>query len=217
MPVLLKVEKNANRWCHLWPNDLLYRVSNTTNSVALTFDDGPEPVRTEALLDVLKKHHVHATFFVLGKKAKEHPEIIRRMIEEGHSVGSHTYSHRRFSTLSDTDMQKELTETNSVLAKVGARPVNLLRPPGGDISIRKYRWVKSRFPQRICMWSISTADWKYKGISPTAEIVENIIKKIQSGDIILAHDWAITPETLSELLSALESRGYTFVSLDAAQ
>lgn len=200
-------------WHKALPKNFLYSAPSERPLIALTFDDGPEAERTGALLDVLKKHNAHASFFLVGEKVLNNEEIIRRMIKEGHSVGNHSWSHRRFRELSEDELKQELEKTNAVIESVIGHPIHLLRPPGGDISIFQKNFILSHFNFTICMWNRSTGDCSYGGESPKGPIIQNATSELSNGSIILAHDWAMTPETLDALLTEIENKGCELVSI----
>lgn len=176
--------------------------------VALTFDDGPHPVYTEQLLDGLKERGVRVTFFVTGEHAEIHPDIIKRMVEEGHLVGNHTYSHIQLTKTNREIYKEELIKTNEILKEITGQEVQYVRPPYGS-------WDKS-FEKELNMfpvlWNVDPMDWCSENVSC---ITEKIVSKVKENDIILMHDYYDTSvmaalKTIDELLD----EGYTFVTVD---
>lgn len=176
--------------------------------VALTFDDGPHPVYTEQLLDGLKERGVRVTFFVTGEHAEIHPDIIKRMVEEGHLVGNHTYSHIQLTKTNREIYKEELIKTNEILKGITGQEVQYVRPPYGS-------WDKS-FEKELNMfpvlWNVDPMDWCSENVSC---ITEKIVSKVKENDIILMHDYYDTSvmaalKTIDELLD----EGYTFVTVD---
>ncbi|MGB4276745.1 polysaccharide deacetylase family protein [Candidatus Darwinibacter acetoxidans] len=164
----------------------IYRVGNrSSNKVAITFDDGPSREFTPAILDILKEYEVPATFFMVGSHVEKYPEIARRVVEEGHAVGSHTQNHRNLPTLSTIELQKELMEATAAITEVTGVYPSFVRPPRGMYDDR-FRRMANLLGQEIVLWSISTRDWRY-GV--TASYIERLVEsRVRGGDIILFHD-----------------------------
>lgn len=176
--------------------------------VALTFDDGPHPVYTEQLLDGLKERGVKATFFVTGEHAELHPDIIKRMVEEGHLVGNHTYSHIQLTQNNRETYKEELIKTNEILKGITGQEVQYVRPPYGS-------WDKS-FEKELNMfpvlWNVDPLDWCSENVN---RITEKIISKVRENDIILMHDYYDTSITAAlRVVDELQAEGYTFVTVE---
>ncbi len=179
--------------------------------IAMTFDDGPSAKLTPELLDILAQHHIHATFFVIGKNAAEHPEILQRAVREGHEIGNHSWSHPAFAKMSDAAVRRELQKTDDTIkAAIGGRPV-LMRPPYGSITARQKRWINEEFGYRIILWDVDPLDWK----RPGSEVVRSrIVKETRPGSIVLSHD--IHPGTIKampETFDQLQAKGFKFVTV----
>lgn len=176
--------------------------------IALTFDDGPHPSYTEQLLDGLKERGVVVSFFVTGEHAKLHPDIIRRMHDEGHLIGNHTYSHMQLTAENKDRFEKELVATNKVLEELIEEEIVYVRPPYGcwDKSLEK---ELNMIP---VLWSIDPLDWCSKDASC---IAEKIIDKAGENEIILMHDYYQSSVTAAlEVVDELLDEGYTFVTVD---
>ena len=176
--------------------------------IAITFDDGPHPRYTEQLLDGLKERGVVATFFVTGEHAELHPEIIERMIQEGHLVGNHTYSHIQLTKVNREVFKEELIKTNEILKNITGQEVQYVRPPYGS-------WDKS-FEKELNMfpvlWTVDPLDWCSKNVDC---IVEKIVNKVEENDIILMHDYYDTSVTAAlKAIDELLEEGYTFVTVE---
>lgn len=176
--------------------------------IAITFDDGPHPSYTEQLLDGLKERGIHATFFVTGEHAELHPDIIKRMQEEGHLIGNHTYSHIQLTKSNRVKFKEELVRTNEVLKEITGEEVEFVRPPYGS-------WDKS-FEKELNMfpvlWNVDPLDWCSGNVSC---IVERIVSKAGENDIILMHDYYDTSVTAAlKAIDELMEKGYTFVTVD---
>lgn len=175
--------------------------------VALTFDDGPFETVTPRILDILKKYNARATFFVLGFRAKEHPEILKRAVAEGHEIGSHSYGHPRFTELSPAKMAEELRKTDEVVANATGKVPAVFRPPYGEYN----ETVKATVDKPIITWSVDTRDWEHQN---PAMILENIQRLVKNGSIILMHDTLpTTAEGLESVLKWLSEQGYEFVTV----
>lgn len=181
-------------------------------AVALTFDDGPDAQITPLILDVLKKHEVQATFFIIGSRAERNPGIIERINKEGHLIGGHSFSHHFFFDLyPDTTMQDEMRKTDTIIHALTGKRIKLFRPPYGVTNPPLARSVKAMGYTSIG-WSVKSNDTVIK--DPVA-IVNGIKEKVTSGDIILFHDnkpWTV--ESVDQLLSFLKESGYTVYPLD---
>ena len=176
--------------------------------IALTFDDGPHPSYTEKLLDGLKERGVVATFFVTGEHAVLHPDIIRRMNEEGHLIGNHTYSHMQLQSHNREEFKEELIATSEVLEEIIDKEVIYVRPPYGS-------WDKS-FEKELNMipvlWNVDPLDWCSTDVTG---IVKKIVKNTKENDIILMHDYFETSvEAALQAVDILQEAGYTFVTVE---
>ena len=176
--------------------------------IALTFDDGPHPKYTEQLLDGLKERGVKATFFVTGEHATLHPDIIRRMQEEGHLIGNHTYSHIQLTSKNREEFKQQLIKTNEVLEKITGEDVTYVRPPYGSWD-KSFESELNMFP---VLWTIDPLDW----CSDNADNVANkVVKKAGENDIILMHDYYESSVTAAlEVVDELQKEGYTFVTVE---
>lgn len=176
--------------------------------IALTFDDGPHPVYTEKLLDGLKERGVHATFFVTGEHAEQHPEIIRRMKEEGHLIGNHTYGHVQLRTDNLNQFKEELRKTNKIIQDVTGEEVLYVRPPYGswDRSLEK---ELNMFP---VLWTIDPTDWSCLSAET---VTDRVVRKAKENAIILLHDYYGTSiEAALQIVDELQKEGYEFVTVD---
>lgn len=182
----------------------------------LTFDAGYENGNTEAILDALKKHQVPATFFLVGNYIETSPDLVRRMVAEGHTVGNHTYHHPDMSKISTADaFQKELTDMEAAYEQVIGQPMkHYYRPPQGKYSEANLKMAKD-FGYYTFFWSLAYVDW-YEDKQPTKEeAFKKLIGRIHPGAIVLLHSTSKTNgEILDELLTKWEDMGYTFRSLD---
>lgn len=187
--------------------------------VAITFDDGPHPILTPKILDLLKKYHAKATFFVAGNKVEQFPDVLKRAHLEGHEIGNHTYDHLYGQHISSEKLQSELKKTDYLVEKnIGYIPY-LYRPVGGfcnDIIMD----TAENYQKTIILWSwkLDARDWQSP---PAYYISSHIIQNIQPGNIVLLHDWigtehresSSTVEALESILKYLDKNGYSCVTV----
>lgn len=192
------------------------KISAGNKRIAFTFDDGPDPRYTPQLLDVLKKNDVKATFFVLGEKAKENPNLIRRMVEEGHTIGLHANRHICAPLHSYKTIKNDFLASHSQLESMGIK-VDLYRPPWGLINIASAKLIR-RYKIKPILWSRHASDWsKYVD---EKHIRKTLTEKVKPGDIILLHDGRgaenapqRTINALRTALPVMRNQGYHFVKL----
>lgn len=172
---------------------------STKREVALTFDDAPDDRFTPKVLDVLKKEGVKATFFVVGNRAEAHPDIVKRMADEGHVIGNHSYDHANLPKLTDDKFREQITKTDNVIRRFTGYTPNLIRPPYGNLSEQQIQWLASQH-KKIINWNVDSLDWK--GLS--AEQVEtNVLAQVHPGSIILQHSAGGQGEDLTGTINAL--------------
>ncbi|HHW60739.1 MAG TPA: polysaccharide deacetylase family protein [Syntrophomonadaceae bacterium] len=183
---------------------------------ALTFDDGPDPDTTPLVLDALKKHDAKATFFVMGKRAEEHPDILQRIAAEGHEIGNHSYSHAHYKKYNDKKfLLDEIRRTNRIIYSITAQHPQYFRPPGGYLSYDLIDISKEE-GLTIAYWTSiqDSKDW-VEGKS-AERIAAYVIKHIRPGQIILLHDGCSnghqTARAVDLILEELKQEGYSFVS-----
>jgi len=187
--------------------------------VALTFDDGPYSPYTEQILDILQERNVPATFFLVGSNAAKYPQLVRRIVDEGHQIGNHTYTHVDLLKLDRAQAMEEIDRTNAVLkSEVGFVP-HVARPPHGfrDPAIMD---VMTNRGLSVVEWSVMSKDWT----NPGAEaIVERTINKVKNGSIVLLHDGdgiaakadrSQTVAATRKIIEKLQAQGYRFVTVD---
>jgi len=190
-----------------------------SRSVVLTFDDGPAPPFTEQILDILAEHGISATFFLCGKNVERHPEIARRIVREGHTIGNHTYSHPFLMARSRRFMAGEIDRAQEAIERItGVRPT-LFRPPYGA------RWfglmpVLRERGLKMVMWSVMGFDWKYR----TEAVIRAATRRLHPGAVILLHDGheqppptgidqSSTVEALPTIIEAATRSGLTFAAI----
>jgi len=187
------------------------QVQTNRASVALTFDDGPHPVHTPVLLDILARYNVKATFYVIGRSARRYPEILHRMVAEGHEVGNHTWTHPTLSRMGNGSFLREIDRTQEVVWRtVGALPVTM-RPPYGAITNRQSHMLSDQRNIPTIMWSVDPEDWRRPG---STVVSARMVRGARPGSVILAHD--IHGPTIRAIPAAIEgiiSRGLGFTTM----
>jgi peptidoglycan/xylan/chitin deacetylase (PgdA/CDA1 family) len=199
----------------LYPDIILRTGKNVGKLVCLTFDDGPDKTYTPGVLDVLKEKGVKATFFLIGKRVQEDPAIVKRIGDEGHLIGNHTYSHANLDKANPA-VPQELSQMEATLKPLGLSANGLFRPAYGAANPSLVEQV-SNLGYKMAMWSVDTLDWR--GLS-AAEVFRNVSTNIVPGGVILQHSAGGPGEDLSgsvaalpQIIDDLRSRGYRFVTM----
>lgn len=152
--------------------------------VAITFDDGPHPVYTPQILDILKQHHAKACFFLLGKNVEKYPEIAKRIYEEGHEIGNHSFHHKMLPLLREDELKKEISETEDAIQKATGAHAAYFRPPYGFYNemVRKEALAEGF---TMVLWNASSKDWMNPG---GEKIAKTVSRHLKPGTILLFHD-----------------------------
>ena len=195
-------------------NRFFYRGNPALPEIALTFDDGPSPAYTPQVLAILKKYHVNATFFDVGRLVQTYPDLAREELSDGNLVGNHSWTHPDLPTLTESAIEAQLQQTSDEIEKVtGVRPT-FMRPPYGDISPRVLT-VVNKLALTAAIWNDEAMDWALPG---TSVIVARILRQANNGAIILLHDGGgnrfQTVAALPSIIEQLRARGYSFVTMD---
>lgn len=203
-----------------WLGPAVIRGPAGSRFAVLTFDDGPAPPFTEQILDILAQHKISATFFLCGKNVERHPEVARRIVREGHTIGNHTYSHPFLFPRSRKFIANEIDQAQQAIERVtGVRPT-LFRPPYGARWFGLMPILKAR-GLRMVMWSVAGFDWKYH----TKAIIRTTKRKLHPGAVILLHDGheqppaggidqSSTVEALPAIIEAATKAGITFEPIE---
>lgn len=192
-------------------DDSYTRVTTSRKVLAITFDDGPHPENTPRLLDMLKERKIKATFYVVGNMVKYNPQLLRRMITEGHEIGNHTVSHGNLARMSDESLLKELRSAHEqILAETGVSP-RTMRPPGGAIKKSQKELMLKEFGYPTILWSVDPEDWKRPG---PAVVTSRLVSGASPGGILLVHDLhKPTVDAMPATLDQLLAQGYEFVTV----
>jgi peptidoglycan/xylan/chitin deacetylase (PgdA/CDA1 family) len=176
--------------------------------IALTFDDGPSTAWTPALLDGLKERGVKATFFLIGENADKNPEIVKRMAEEGHLIGNHTYHHVELTKVSENEARLELADTSAVIVRITGKEPEYMRPPFGAWQ----RKLEQEIQMLPVLWTIDPLDWTTENQD---EIVNKVVTEAEENDIILLHDcYKSSVEAGLRIVDILQEEGFVFVTVD---
>lgn len=183
-----------------------------SNSVALTFDDGPDPVFTPLVLDLLKKNNAKATFFVIGEKVEKYPSILKRIVDEGHTVGNHTFYHKHtFPFTAPKKIKEELEKTNKTIDKVIGKKSLFFRPPMGITNPNIAKAIKNTSFTSIS-WSLRPYDTQ---VINYKQIVNRITKGIKKGDIVLLHDThEFIEPSLKEILTWMNKNELSSITVE---
>jgi peptidoglycan/xylan/chitin deacetylase (PgdA/CDA1 family) len=199
------LEKARSEAC---PADAVLTQECEPKLIALTFDDGPRRSTTTELLDGLAQRGVRATFFLIGEQVPGNEDLLRRMDEEGHQIGIHTYDHVMLTGLNAADFSAQVDRTRTVLKNALGHNDFLLRPPYGMVD----DGVKRRAGCPIILWSVDPEDWDDKN---TDRIVEHVVSRAKDGDIILLHDiYPTSVEAALRIVDALHQKGFYFLTVD---
>ncbi|WLR42085.1 polysaccharide deacetylase family protein [Bacillus carboniphilus] len=196
--------------------NLIQKVNTQDKLVTLTFDDGPDGDYTAKILDILKEKGVKATFFVVGKQVATYPEVMKRIVKEGHGIGNHSWDHPYITKIWSSDVKKQIQSTQTEIKQVTGRKPDLFRPPYGFTTKADIK-ILNELGMRNVKWSIDTLDWS--GTSAD-EIIEIIKRDTTPGGIVLQHNAKEnsraldgTVEALPTIIDELRKKGYTFVTV----
>ena len=206
-----------------WYGHTFTGLARGTKKLALTYDDGPNDPHTLRLLDVLARHNVRATFFLIGQYVRQRPEIVREIVKAGHGVGNHTFTHPVLTYKSKTEIRRELSDCRTALSDaIGqaftGKAANLFRPPFGGRRPAVLRIARELGLEPI-MWNVTGHDWT----APPAAVIEGeVTNQIRGGDVILLHDGghrqmgadrSQTVIATDHLIASYQSQGYEFVTI----
>lgn len=178
--------------------------------VALTFDDGPNASSTPILLDGLKERKVRATFFLIGENVEkgENEKIVKRMYEEGHLIGNHTYTHCNLSKLETGEAKKELEQTDTVIEKITGKQPAFARAPYGELPVDSEQDLSRMY----IGWTVDPLDWMTED---AGTVVKTVVEEINPGDVILLHDcYPSSVQAAIRIVDLLQGKGYEFVTVD---
>lgn len=199
----------------------VFRKGHVRGKIALTFDDGPDPIYTPLLLDLLRRHQIRATFFVLGSKAERYPELIARIHQEGHQIGVHNYIHLSNWLITPWSVWRKQVEKSSRIVEniTGVRPV-YYRPPWGMMNVFDFLLLRK---YRIVLWSVMPCDWRSS--VGADRLARRVLTRIRDGSVVLLHDSGETYgadrdapaymiEALEQVIAEAREKGFQFARVD---
>jgi len=197
---------------HLLSDDAeIYCGPNTVKKVALTFDDGPNPLYTVNILNELKRYNARSTFFMVGKMVQQYPDLARQILAEGHELANHSYTHPNLTKLTQQEIFAEVLRARTVIKEVTGQQTHLFRPPGGNIDLFVKKQLRA-LDYNIAFWDINAGEYVKNTPAVQAQLILN---KVRPGSIILLHNGLVdgTLNILPTLLTELTKRGYTCVTV----
>jgi len=200
LPALTKIPS----WLQVYNKDICWNIASKGKTLYLTFDDGPHPTATPYVLDLLKEHNTKATFFCIGKNVALYPDVYQRILNEGHAVGNHSYSHRSGWKIPVDEYVEDVKKASNFIQS------NLFRPPYGRITPIQFKVLKHHY--KIVMWDVLSKD--YDATVKDEEVINNVTHHISEGSIIVMHDNDKTverlPNILPDIISILLKDGWSF-------
>jgi peptidoglycan/xylan/chitin deacetylase (PgdA/CDA1 family) len=176
--------------------------------IALTFDDGPFYTNTEKLIEELNKRDARVTFFMLGELAYKQPELVKKVYDYGHTIGSHTYDNKNLKKLDKEEVDFEVLRTNEILSNIINDDIRFIRPPYGSYN----EDILNNVDMAFILWNVDTLDWKSRD---SVKVSDYIVSHVKDGDIVLLHDIHSTSvDGAIMAIDILKEEGYEFVSLD---
>ncbi|TXK72399.1 polysaccharide deacetylase family protein [Paenibacillus sp. N3.4] len=195
---------------------VIHRVNTTERKVALTFDDGPDNKYTPKILNILKTNDIKATFFVIGEHAEKYPEVMKRIAQEGHAIGNHSWDHANLAKLPNDRIKSEITDTDTKINSIVNQVPVLFRAPYGVVN-NEIKNIAASTGHQIIGWSVDTLDWDGKSV---AQILAALKKEVKPGAIILQHsaggkggNLGNTIEALPQIITYLKQNGYSFATV----
>lgn len=200
--------KNLNITKEEYDNLFSKKVESSKKMVAITLDDGPHPVNTQKVLDILKEHNAKATFFMVGQNVENNSNVVKAVYNSGSEIGIHTWSHKQLTKISTDEVIQEVSRTSDAIFNITGQRPKLVRPPYGSVNDNVKNALKE-YP--LILWNIDSLDWKSRDES---KIVPLVMEHVEDADIILLHDiHATTIPALEKIVSQLDEAGYEFVTV----
>lgn len=205
--------------CNSCEKILVENVVIPNKTIALTFDDGPDPIYTDMILDVLKEKEVNATFFLIGNKMKKYPQVTERIFNEGHCLANHTYDHINIEKQQFHKIHNSILLTEQILEGFSGKSLKIMRPPWGQVTSNEMVKLK-RCGYKVVFWDVNSRD--YKPNITVNEIINNVMAGVGDKKIVLFHDSDYlgiasrknTALALPQIIDLLKGLGYSFVTID---
>ena len=211
--IILSLISSATLGTSATAGNVFLKNRSAGKKIALTFDDGPHPIYTHRILEVLEEYGVSATFFVIGCNVENYPDAFKALLDSGCEIGNHTYSHKDIGTMSEKDVLYQLEKTEEAVSKFTDKKLSLCRPPEGSCG-KALETVSLEKGYDIILWSIDTLDWAH---TPSSSIADKILNSTCGGDIVLMHDYVSggcqAPDALRIIIPKLLEEGYEFVTV----
>lgn len=191
---------------------VIKKIPTAHKVVALTVDDGPHGKVTPELLRLLQEKGVKATFFMLGANVEKHPEIVKQVIDNGHEIACHSYSHKRLNTLTTVELNQEFEQFEALLQNLSVPKPVFFRPPDGAYNDAVVALAYQRGYKTI-LWSVDAGDWR---CPPVQQVVQVVLQQVKPGAIILMHDGQYplpTTPAVGLIIDKLRSQGYQFLTM----
>ncbi|MBM7570316.1 polysaccharide deacetylase family protein [Aquibacillus albus] len=193
---------------------IINNIETDCKTVAITFDDGPNPVYTPQVLEIFQEVSGNVTFYMIGEQMEKHPEIFEAVVEHGHEVGNHTYTHPKLTELSDNDCYSEIDRTDRLIREMTGNKPLTFRPPYLDYN-EQVQSIVERFGYSVAgAVNMDAQDWEQPGVE---HIYSKSLENVSNGSILLFHDGfgdrSQTIEALRKLVAELDDQGYQFVTL----
>jgi peptidoglycan-N-acetylglucosamine deacetylase len=193
---------------------MITEIPTTQRVVAITFDDGPNPVYTPQVLEIFSEAKGKATFFMIGEQMKSHPGVVKQVRDQGHEIGNHTFTHPKLSQLSEQDCLKEVEDTEILIEKMAGRKPVVFRPPYLDYNQDTVSLLQKKKYPMIGALNLEAQDWEQPGVE---HILEKSREAVKNGSILIFHDGygdrSQTIEAVRMLVSELTSQGYQLVTV----
>jgi peptidoglycan/xylan/chitin deacetylase (PgdA/CDA1 family) len=197
--------------------EIIRQGTSKEKKICLTFDDGPDPLYTPVLLQLLQTADIPAVFFLVGRKAENHPELVKAILSAGHEIGAHTYYHRHAYSLFLKRSLDTIRQGVKSLQTITGKPLVYFRPPWGALNLFQYLYAK-KMGYKVVLWTANAGDWDIQ--TQPHQIIERLVRKTKPGTIIVLHDSGGDPGAPRNTMNALpgvieyfKTHGYQFVSL----
>ncbi len=210
--ILYSEKNNVSVFSYSEPG-AIYSVETDQKVIALTFDISWGEIRPEPILQILQDKGVEqATFFLSSPWSRDHPEIVKKIVDSGYEIGSHGHKHTNYSSLNDDEIRKQIQISHQILSELIGKSPNLIRLPNGDFDKRVLR-IANELNYKVIQWDTDSHDWMNIGVD---NIVNRVVQKAHPGDIVLMHASDSCKQThlaLPIIIDQLRSKGYTFASV----
>lgn len=208
--IVKKAGKSKFFLCLMAPECCVHNMHTTIPCVALTFDDGPDASKTASIVRMLAEHKAHATFFIQGAHVSGNEAIIKEMIENGHEVANHTWSHPNLSVTHDDDILREIKQCNDALALITGKDVKYVRPPYGALTCMQARKIHHHFGSIIVLWNLNP---EIRSDADQEEVCAKLAQEVTPGSIILLHDHMTAPQHVEAIVETLQKKGYRITNI----